>query len=122
MVAVGESERDAMVRVSKEEGWFDLAMKLGMDAGYDDPVVLIVAKDAIDLLPKTMLGVGMKQAEKMFRIQKRIGSPLFAVLTVEFSLVEKIYENDKETLDSLRRATSDIVICLMPDGVVVGTI
>jgi hypothetical protein len=118
MVSVGESESETMLRVAKEEGWIDFAIKMGIDAGIQDPIVIIIAKNAFHLLPKPLTDAGTRQNEKLFRIQKRIGSPLFAVLTYDFSIIEKVYSRDEETIDYLRRVTGDLVMVVTPDGAI----
>ena len=122
MVAVNESEHDAVVRISREEGWFDIALKQGIESGMEDPVVIIIMKDALCLMPKWMMDAGNRQNEKLFRIQKRIGSPLFAVMACEFGIVEKIYKHEVDVLESIRRTARDVVIVVTPTGAICGTI
>lgn len=118
MVSVGESESETMLRVAKEEGWIDFAIKIGIDAGIHDTIVIIIAKNSLHLLPKPLIDAGTRQNEKLFRIQKRIGSPLFAVLACDFSIIEKVYGRDEDTIDYLRRSTRDPVMVVTPDGAI----
>jgi hypothetical protein len=117
MVAVGESERNKMVRIAKKEGWIDSAIENGIEIGLEDPVALLVAKGKIKTLPDAMIKGNEGHIESLFRIQKRIGSPLFAVVSVPFSLLELMYEKDQTTMDRIRRSFGEIIIVLAEDGV-----
>jgi hypothetical protein len=104
-------ERQQMVDIATEEGWIEMAVKTGKDAGVKDPVAFLVIKDRMSMLPPHLFSdAGKKIAEKFFTVQRRIGSPEFVVLAIEFELLMKIYQDKPVLQEELKRNPGPIAL------------
>jgi hypothetical protein len=113
VVAPISMERQKMVDIATEEGWIETAIENGREAGLSDPVAFLVIKDRMSMLPPHLFGdAGKKIAEKYFTVQRRIGSPEFVVLAIEFELLMKIYGDKPVLQEELKRTPGPITLVI----------
>jgi hypothetical protein len=76
-------DREQMVMVALRNDWIHDAERIARSKGCTDPVVLLIAKDAVDTLPlKFSSPPGDRAAE---RIQRKAGCRRFVVGTVSYA-------------------------------------
>jgi hypothetical protein len=119
MVAIGDfgiSEREDMVRLALSRQWIDNAHRSAVAGGMSDPVVLLVAIDALDVLPFRWDRSPRDRLRE--RKQRAAGCKPFVVATVSYAdlLASNGADGWADDMDDMRRAGGVAVVVINHNG------
>jgi hypothetical protein len=119
MVAIGDfgiEDRKQMVQLAIRLGWVHDAIERAKQRGWKDPVVVLVAIDALDLLPFRFDRT--PRSRHMERLQRASGCKRFTVCTARYSdlLSANAAEGWQEDMEELRGKGGVSVVCINRTG------
>ena len=115
MVAVGDfgiSEREGIVRLALERGWIHAAERQARVNGCSDPVVLLIARDALDAFPFRFDRTPRDRREES--IQRRARCKPFVTATVSYAVLLRCNsaEGWEHDMEEMRRKGGTSVVCI----------
>lgn len=119
MVAIGDfgiREREQMVRLAIWHGWIFNAEKQALASGVADPVVMLIARDALDVLPfKFDRSTRDRVAE---RLQRQAGCTRFTIAVASYRAILQgnAAEGWREDMEDMRRKGGTSVVCFTRTG------
>ncbi len=118
MVAIsdfGIREREQMVMLAIRYGWIFEANKHGLDHGVADPVVLLVAGDALDAFPLKFVRQPDPGIE---RLQRKAGCKRFIVAVASYAKLLRCNaaEGWHDDMEEMRRKGGTSVVCITRTG------
>jgi hypothetical protein len=119
MVAVGDfgiRERERMVRLAIWHGWVFNAEKQAREHGISDPVVVLIAGDALDVLP---LKFDRSPRDRgMERLQRKAGCKRFTVGVVSYAALLRgnTAEGWHDDMEDMRRKGGTACVCINRTG------
>ena len=119
MVAVGDfgiAEREKIVMLALSRGWIQGAEQKARANGCPDPVVVLLATDALELLP-FRFNVNPRH-KVMERIQRSAGCKRFTVGVVRYASLLKgnAAENWEADMEEMRQKGGISVVCINRSG------
>ena len=119
MVAVGDfgvREREQMVRLAIRRGWIFKAERQARDEGVADPVVVLTAVDALDVLPFRFNSSPRDRG--LERLQRKAGCRRFVVVIVAYADLVRSNgaEGWQEDMEDMRRKGGTSVVCINRAG------
>lgn len=119
MVAVGDfgiHECEQMVRLAIWHGWIFKAERQARRIGLPDPVIVLTAIDALDLLPFRFHR--SPRDRRLERLQRRAGCQRFAIGIVSYDtlLTANAAEGWQADMADLRRKGGTSVVCINRTG------
>jgi len=119
MVAVGDfgiQEREQMVLLALKHGWIHGAERMARNKGYSDPVVLLIATDALEAFPLKFSCAPRDRAKE--RIQRKAGCKRFTVGVVSYAALLgcNAAERWQEDMEELKQKGGTSVVAITRDG------
>jgi hypothetical protein len=119
MVAVGDfgiQDREQMVRLAIRHGWIFKAERMARDSGVSDPVVVLTAVDALDVLPFRFNR--SPRQPRLERLQRKAGCKRFTIGVVSYAalLLGNGAEGWQADMEDMRRKGGTFVVCINQSG------
>jgi hypothetical protein len=119
MVAVGDfgiREREGMVRLALQRGWIHAAERMARSHGCADPVVLLVARDALAALPLKLSSPGRDRTSE--KIQRKSGCRPFITGSTSYAALLRCNAADgwQHDMEEMRRKGGTSVVCINQTG------
>ena len=119
MVAVsdfGISEREQMVRLALKHGWIHGAERMARAKGCADPVVVLIASDAADILPFRFSSKPRDRKAELVQRKARCKRFITGVVSYAAMLGCNRADGWQEDMEAMRRKGGTPVVCINRTG------